>query len=117
MQMKDHFKVILDLNMYFRYRYFEENKNSCSIEMKGSVKINRLYNYLYTNNSLGLKRKKEKFLKIVQKSTIYKNRVFKYNGNSEKIMKLYKLNFTNREISELLDLNYNSVRSFVNKNK
>lgn len=117
MQMKEHFNTILDLNMYFRYRYSEENKNSCSIEIKGSVKLNCLYDYLYTKSELGLKRKKEKFLKVIQKSTVYKKRVFKYNGNNEKIMKLYKLNFTNRKISELLDLNYNSVRSFVNKNK
>jgi len=114
-ELKEFLKNILNINLSIRYRYSKENKNSCGLYVKGSLKVGKICEYFYKNNNLGLKRKKDKFFKVLEKSNIYKKRTFKYNGNMEKIKELFNLNYSSREISNKLELNYNSVRAIICK--
>lgn len=115
-------KNILENNLKFnmnkiRYRYSPDNKNSCSLEIKGTLKVEQIYNYLYKSEHFSLKRKRDKFLLVLKKAEKFRKSKFKFNGNLTNIMLLYKKGYTNREISKFLNINYNSVRSCVYNNK
>lgn len=116
-EIKNYIKNNLNVDMYFGYRYEKENKNSCKLGLHGSLKLKIIYDFLYNNRNLGLKRKKEKFKMVINKANSYNNKNFKINGNYEKIKKLYLLKYKNREISNMLNVNYNGVRSCINRIK
>lgn len=105
----------LGIGFYFRYRYGEYNKNSCSIELKGSLKVDKVLSYLYNKSDFSMCVKREKYLKIKNKSELSKNRLFKYNGNYDKIIEMYNGGYKQIEISKKLKINYSSVRSVVQK--
>jgi hypothetical protein len=69
LQIKEYLKKELNLNLSLRYRYSKENKNSCGLFIKGSLNVGKLGEYLYRDKDIGLKRKKDKFMGVIEKES------------------------------------------------
>lgn len=102
-----------DINSYLRYRYGENNKNSCMLDIRGSVQIQKIKNLLYTNAEFFLKRKYNKFLLNEKKYFNFIKRSHSKNGNKEKIIEMYNSGLKARNISEIMSIPLPSVKNII----
>lgn len=98
-----------------RFRYGKNNKNSCSVGTKGTLKVSMFGDFIYKDSSCFLKRKREKF--DMCKCLAEKTRLYRYdlNGNEQKIKRLYLNGIIQKEIASQLNLVYSSVRCCVQR--
>lgn len=114
-QIKKILEKETDVKFRLRYRYSKENLNSCSIETKGTFKVNSIYEYLYKDACFSLKRKEEKFKQCKIEAEKSFKRLLKFNGKEKEIEKLYKEGIKQCKISKLLDIGYSTVRGCVQR--
>lgn len=116
MQIKDYF-LIYGINSYLRYRYGSENKNSCMLEIRGSVQIQKIFLLLYKDSVLFLKRKYNKFLLNAKKFHNFMKKSHSRNGNKEKIIELYQTGVIQKNIAIMLNIPYPSVRGIIQRHR
>jgi hypothetical protein len=117
LQIKELLYNKIGVKFGFRYRYSENNKNSCSIETKGNINITKLYKFLYSIDSVFLKRKHAKFIECINRPNNRMEKMFSYNGKDKEIKIMYKNGFSQKQISKKLDLIYSSVRCFIQRER
>lgn len=105
----------LKINTSIRHRYGKKNTKSCQLEFKGSFQIEKFYNYIYVDGSFCLERKKNKFKYPIEKAKKTRSKDSKKNGNWDKILKMYSLGVTQKEISIKENIHYSVVRGCVQR--
>ena len=114
LELKNIFIKKLDISPYIRLRH-KDNLNSAMLEFKGSLQIERFYNYIYNNTLFFMKRKHDKFKIPLENAKLYKLTNYEHNGIWYKIYYLYIKQTTQKEISNILNINYSSIRTCVQK--
>ena len=71
LELKNIFIKKLDISPYIRLRH-KDNLNSAMLEFKGSLQIERFYNYIYNNTLFFMKRKHDKFKIPLENAKLYK---------------------------------------------
>lgn len=113
-ELKMYLKDNLNINSYLRLRN-KDSYNSAMLEFKGSLQIERFYNFIYKDSNFQLERKKIKFANSLKNAEIFKKTDYKNNGTWEKIKELYLLNISQKEISTILIMPYGSVKTCIQK--
>lgn len=113
-ELKNFLKNELNINSYLRLRR-KGNYNTGMLEFKGSLQIERFYNFIYSNGDFHLKRKEVKFIISLKNAEKHKKTDYQNNGVWGKIKELYLTNVTQKEISKILSIPYSSVRTCVQK--
>lgn len=106
-----------ECNIHYRlsFRYSKENKKSCSISTKGTLQLKRIYDFLYKDATIYLKRKHDLFKQSNEMAKIQIQKTFKTNGMEDEIRKLYISGMTQKNISKQLNLIHSSVRCCVQR--
>jgi len=98
-----------------RYRYGQNRRCSCSIDIKGSNNIAKLYSFLYSECKFNLSRKKLVFDEFnAHLLTITRNYCKEVNN---KVTMMYNKGFSQAKISDLLQLPHSSVRSIIQRGR
>jgi hypothetical protein len=105
----------LEIPTYFGYRYSEENKNSCNLVVNGTWNVDKFGDFIYKESFFSLKRKYDKFMECKSRVECSKKRLFRFNGNEEKIKQMYIKGFSQKEIAIQLKLGYSSVKGCVQR--
>lgn len=98
-----------------RFRYGKDNPNSCMLDISGQDKILALFKLLYRDAEFYLSRKHQRFVEAVDYYNKLNKTNWKLNDNNDAVARLVKQNKNAREIADLLNLNYNSVRNCIRK--
>lgn len=107
----------LNINSSLRYRYGLTNKNSCSIEIKGSVQLGRFFDYIYKDANFFLERKHKKLLLAKQAGERHSNKMLATNGIGDEILRMYNLGIKQKKIHESLNIPFSTVRSFIRRKR
>jgi hypothetical protein len=116
----EHLSIILkenNISSSLRYRYGQDNHNSCSLDISGSVNIGKLYHYMYNDADLFLKRKHELMFQAAQAGERHKKRMLDSNGKGDEIIRLYKDGLNAKAIHERLNVPHSTVRNYINRKK
>jgi hypothetical protein len=98
-----------------RFRRGIDNKNSCMLDVKGSVNIEKLFKLMYGDCKFSLSRKKSRFIDFMdhcQRIT----RKFKPDSKLE-ILRLYEQGISQCEIAKILKIPPSSVRGVVQRGR
>lgn len=87
------------------------------LEIKGSVQLRKLYEFMYNNDCFSFERKKNKFKNIIECSNNTFKKFFKYNGVGINIKKLYEKGFKIADIAKELNILPASTFKYIKDNK
>lgn len=105
-----------DIKGYLRLR----NKKSIysgMLEIKGSLQISTIFEFIYKDSPFYLKRKKQIADEIFAKSELFKKKSWKHNGNEQKVVDLYNDGMRQFEIAKHLNLDGPCVRNCIQRNR
>lgn len=97
-----------------KIRHRHNNDESCMLEIRGNVNIEKLYGVLYKNGNLYLRRKKERFYNFIEMLNSLTKRNLS-NNIVEDIKVLYMSGKKQVEISEIKNLPNSSVRTVIQR--
>lgn len=103
----------LKISSKLTYRHGKSNKNSCSLVISTHANIEKLCSYLYDHADFFLKRKKDLFVEHTKAHKKHKSFCLRFNGNGEKIKKMYLSGVSQKNISENLRIPFSTVRAHI----
>ena len=124
------FRKECDVNCYINQRYKERDNNNYSLNLCGNKVVIRVLNWLYTDSTIYLNRKHDKYLKLKEiinmKMKIKEDKKIKIdttNSKNEidkieietKIISLYKENKSIRQINLILNLDRRFISKIIKK--
>lgn len=101
------------INSYIRYRYSEKRPQSCHLESKGSLQLEKIYNYLYNDARLYLKRKHELFFEAHEQGRLRRLDLVKFEEQKQKVLELFVSGLKQHEIKDALNIPFSTVRKWV----
>lgn len=98
-----------------RYRYSKSRKCSCSLDIKGSRNVEKLYTLLYSHHVFSLLRKRTIFEEFNAKiQTVHRN----YDdGINRQVVMMYNEGLPQARVSDILHLPRSSVRTIVQRGR
>lgn len=115
-QLQKFFINQFNIKGYLRLRNKNSN-NTGMLEIKGSLQISTILEFLYKESPFHLKRKKNIFDDVFQKAQEFKSKSWKFNGNEKKVLDLYNNGMRQFEIAKHLNLSGPHVRSCIQRNR
>lgn len=112
--LQEFFIKTFNIKGYLRTRR-KNNPYTGMLEIKGSLQIERILDFLYSNPPFCLSRKMEKYQIVKNSAQKYKNKTWKLNGNNNLVISLYNAGTRQFEIAKKTNLIYGSVRGCIQR--